>query len=113
MKLDSVIFYTNNLEKVILFYRDIVGLDIEYIQEGKFASFKFENGRLGIKQAKEEREIPGHQTVFIEVGDIEKTYNEFKEKEIIFLKELTQENWATNFSFLDPDGNKVQFIERQ
>lgn len=112
MKLDSAIFYTNNLEKILPFYRDIVGLDIEYIQEGQFASFQFENGKLGIKQAKEEREIPGHQTVFIEVEDIEKTYNEFKEKGIIFLKELTKEDWATNFSFLDPDDNKVQFIER-
>ena len=113
MKLDSAVFYTNNLEKVISFYRDIVGLDIEYIQENKFASFKFKNGRLGIKQAKEEREIPGHQTVFIEIENIEKTYNEFKAKGIIFLKELTQENWATNFSFFDPDGNKVQFIKRK
>ncbi len=113
MKLDSAIFYTNNLEKVIPFYRNIVGLNIEYIQEGKFVSFKFENGRLGIKQAKEKREIPGHQTIFIEIEDIEKTYNEFKEKGIIFLKELTQENWATNFSFLDPDGNKIQFMKRK
>jgi predicted enzyme related to lactoylglutathione lyase len=112
MKLDSAVFYTNNLEKTIPFYRDIVGLNIEYIQEGKFASFKFENGRLGIKQAKEKREISGHQTVFIEIEDIAKIYNEFKGKGVIFLKELTQENWATNFSFLDPDGNKVQFMKR-
>jgi len=113
MKLDSAIFYTNNLEKVISFYKDIVGLNIEYIQENKFASFQFENGRLGIKQAKEEREVPGNQTVFIEIEDIEKTYDEFKKRGIIFLKELTKENWAINFSFLDSDGNKVQFIKRE
>lgn len=113
MKLNSAVFYTNNLERVISFYRDVVGLDIDYIQEGKFISFKFENGKLGIKQAKEEREVPGHQTVFIEVENIEKVYNQFRAKGINFRKKLTKEGWGTNFSFLDPDGNKLQFISKQ
>jgi len=113
MKLDSAIFYTKNLDKIIPFYKEKVGLEVDYIQEDKFVSFKFKNGKLGIKQAKEEREIPGHQTVFIEVENIEKTYNQFKVKGINFRKKLTKENWATNFSFLDPDGNKLQFISKQ
>lgn len=112
MKLYSVIFYTKNLDRIIKFYRDEIGLEVDYIQEGKFVSFKLENGRLGIKQAKEEREVPGHQTVFIEVDDIGKTYNQFKEKDISFRKELTKEDWATNFSLLDPDSNKLQFIHK-
>jgi len=112
MKLNSAIFYTKDISKVISFYKGIVGLEIDYIQEGKFVSFKLENGKLGIKQAKEEREIPGHQTIFIEVRDIESVYKQFKEKGITFLKELTKEDWSTNFSFLDPDGNKLQFVSR-
>ncbi|MEK0369488.1 MAG: VOC family protein [Nitrosopumilus sp.] len=113
MKLDSVIFYTKDLDKVITFYRDKIGLEVDYIQKGKFASFKFENGKLGIKQTEEEREIPGHQTVFIEVEDIKDKYNQFKAKGINFRKELIKEDWSTNFSFLDPDGNKLQFVSRQ
>jgi len=113
MKLDSVIFYTKNLDRIIPFYKEKVGLEVDYIQEGKFASFKLENGKLGIKQAKEKREIPGHQTVFIEVENIEEVYNQFKVKGINFRKELTKEDWGTNFSFLDLDGNKLQFISRQ
>ena len=113
MEIHSAIFYTKDLNGIISFYRDIVGLEINYIQEGKFASFKLENGCLGIKQAKEEREVPGHQTVFIEVENIKKSYNQFKEKGINFLKELTEEDWATNFSFLDPDANKLQFVGKK
>lgn len=113
MKLDSAIFYTNNLGKAVSFYKDLIGLEVDYIQEGKFASFKLENGNLGIKQTKEKREIPGHQTVFIEVEDIENKYNQFKAKGINFRKELIKEDWSTNFSFLDPDGNKLQFISKQ
>ncbi len=112
MKIHSVVFYTKDLNKVVPFYRDIIGLEVDYIQEGSFASFKFENGRLGIKQAQEEREVPGYQTLFIEAKDIEAAYNQFKEKGIKFLKELTKEDWATNFSFFDPDGNKLQFISK-
>lgn len=113
MKLDSAIFYTNNLKKATSFYRVLVGLELNYVQEGKFVSFKLGNGNLGIKQAKEEREVPGHQTVFIEVEDIESQYEQFKAKGIKFSKELTKEDWATNFSFLDPDGNKVQFVSKK
>jgi len=113
MKLDSVIFYTNNLGKAVSFYCDKVGLEVDYIQEDRFASFKFKNGKLGIKKAKEEREMPGYQTVFIEVENIEEVYNQFKAKGINFRKELIKEDWGTNFSFLDPDGNKPQFISKQ
>ncbi|MDD5552215.1 MAG: VOC family protein [Candidatus Pacebacteria bacterium] len=110
MKLDSAIFYTNSLEEAIKFYKEIIGLEVDYIQEGKFASFKLDNAKLGIKQAKEEREIAGHQTVFIEVENIQEIYNQFKEKGIKFEKELVKEDWGKNFSFLDPDGNKIQFV---
>jgi len=113
MKLNSVIFYTKDLKKAISFYKEIVDLEIDYIQEGRFVSFKLGSGNLGIKQAKEEREIPGHQTVFIEAEDIENIYNQFKAKGINFRKELIKEDWATNFSFLDPDGNKLQFVSGQ
>ena len=37
MKLDSAIFYTNNLEEIISFYKDIIELEIDYIQENRFS----------------------------------------------------------------------------
>ena len=112
MKLDSAVFYTNNLDRAVAFYRDIVGLKVDYIQKGRFASFKLESVKLGIKKAVEKREIPGNQTVFIEVDNIKKIDDQFKSKKVIFLKELVTEDWATNFSILDPDGNKLQFIKK-
>mgnify|MGYP000849607126 CR=1 FL=1 len=112
MKLDSAIFYSNNLAVTLPFYRDVLGFAVDYVQEGRFVSLKLDGGKLGIKQRKEAREIPGHQTVFIEVDNIESVYKGFQEKNITFLKELTKEDWATNFSLLDPDGNKVQFLSK-
>lgn len=113
MKLDSAVFYSNNIEKVIGFYKDIIGLEVAYKREDKFVSFKFLNGvKLGVKKAVEEREKPGAQTIFIAVdGDIEKLYEKFKKLDITFYKELKLESWGKEFAILDPDGNKVEFVQ--
>jgi len=112
MNLYSAVFYTDNLEEVVSFYRDVLGFEVDYIQDGRFASFLLGSGKLGIKYKKEEREVPGHQTVFIEVDDIKDLYGRIQEKKVTMGKELVEQDWATNFSILDPDGNKVQFLER-
>ena len=114
MKLDSAVFYSNDIPAVTDFYVKILGFKVEYQQVEKFVSFIFENGgRLGIKKAVEEREKPGAQTVFIGVEDIESVYNELKAKGVVIRKDLnTLAGFGKNFSILDPDQNKVQFVER-
>lgn len=111
MNLDSAVLYSNNIEQVIPFYRDILGFTFDY-QTERFVSFLFPNGgRLGIKNKTEEREIPGHQTVFISVEKIEEKWQELKEKVPVY-KELETKPWGKEFSILDPDHNKVLFVER-
>ncbi|MBA4320228.1 MAG: hypothetical protein C0412_17665 [Flavobacterium sp.] len=112
IKLDSAVFYTSDLARAVAFYRDIIGFEVDYVQSDRYASFNLSNAKLGIKQAKEAREIPGHQTIFIECENIEEIYQQFKSKGVDILKELTTEDWAINFSILDPDGNKVQYVKR-
>lgn len=110
MKLHSAVFYTNNIDAVEDFYLNKLGIQLDYRQEDRFISFLFSNGvKLGIKKAVEEREIPGAQTVFIEVDSITEWYQRIQDKHLAILKPLTEESWATNFSILDPDKNKVQF----
>ncbi len=114
MNLDSAIFYSNNIKKIIPFYKDILGLKLEYQQEDKFVSFVFPKGvRLGIKKKTEAREIPGAQTVFVSVDNIDELYNSLKEKNINIIKDITEQDWGKNFSILDLDKNKVQFVMRR
>lgn len=110
MKISYAILYTNDLEKTVSFYKDLVGLELESHDQGRFASFKLENGSLGIKQKKEEREIPGHQSVIVSTTNIEDLYHQYKNKDVFWYKELTKEEWGTNFAILDPDGNKIEFV---
>ena len=113
MILDSVVLYTNDIEKVTEFYRDFLGMKMDYQTPERFVQFSFENGvKLGIKKTKEEREKPGSQTIFIQAENVEDLYEEFKQKGVKFYKELKIEEWATEFAILDPDGNKVEFIRR-
>jgi predicted enzyme related to lactoylglutathione lyase len=113
MQLESAVFYSNDILKVISFYTEVLGLTIERQQE-RFVSFIFSNGvELGIKNKSEEREVPGHQTIFIKSENIEKDYADIKSKGAVFNKELTEQSFGKEFSILDPDGNKILFIKRQ
>lgn len=112
MNLDSAIFYSHDIKKVIPLYRDILNFQIDYQREDKFVSFIFPNGgRLGIKKQREEREVPGYQTVFVSVENIEEFYDSLRSKMEMY-KELTEQPWGKEFSILDADKNKVLFIER-
>jgi predicted enzyme related to lactoylglutathione lyase len=114
MNLDSAVFYSNDIGRVIKFYRDVLGFVVEYQQGDKYVSFIFpNNARLGIKKKIEEREIPGAQTVFISMDKgIESWYEMLKSKGVQIYKELIIQDWGKNFSILDPDNNKVQFVEK-
>ena len=110
MHLHSAVFYTKDIDTIEEFYKDKLGFKVEYRSDDRFISLLIgDNGRLGIKKQVEEREVPGHQTVFIEVEDVERYYNEVKDRGLNILKKLTKEKWATEFTILDPDGNKVLF----
>lgn len=114
MNLDSAVFYTNDINQVVSFYRDTLGFTVEYIRDDTYVSFIFPNGaRLGIKKKVEEREVPGAQTVFISVdNNIEDLYQSCIQKELFIYKKLVVQEWGKNFSILDPDKNKVQFVEK-
>lgn len=114
MKIDSAVFYTDDINKCVEFYRVNLIFKIEYQQSDKFVSFIFDDGsRLGIKKASEERELPGAQTAFISCDDIESYYQNIRQKGLNIYKELSDENWGKNFSILDVDGNKLQFVSRK
>ncbi|KXK08644.1 MAG: Glyoxalase-like domain protein [Microgenomates bacterium OLB22] len=111
MELHSAVFYTRDIDSVEKFYHHTLGLEIEYRQQDAFISFIFSNNvRLGIKMAVEEREIPGAQTIFVKVDDIDRWYEKAEQLKLRIRKKLVVESWGTNFSILDPDGNKVQFV---
>lgn len=113
MDLDSAIFYSQDIEKVIPFYVDILGFKVEYHRPKEFVSFMFANGvRLGIKTKTRDREKPGHQTVFIATKEIEKVYADLGQKKVNFFSKLIEQPWGKEFSLLDSDDNRILFVQR-
>ena len=113
MKLDSAVLYSNNIERAVEFYRDLIGLKVDYVEHDSFASFWFDNARLSIKKKSEARELPGAQTIFIATEKIKKDYGRMKKRNVKFLKELIERPWGLEFSIADPDGNKIEFVQRK
>lgn len=112
--LEAVVFYTNDIDKVVNFYTRQIGLELEYRSGDKYASFLFDNGvKLGIKKAVEKREIPGSQTFFLATEDAKSEYENAQKKGLNIYEELVEEPWALEFSVLDPDGNKIEYVQNK
>lgn len=111
MQLTGPIFYSSNLEKSVKFFKTL-GLRVVNIDEDKFASLEFEDGKqLGIKNETGGREIPGSQTMMVKPNDIIETYDQMKERGIDIVRELKSEDWGKLFIVQDPDGNWIEFID--
>jgi len=114
MKLDSAVFYSNDIPEIVKYYIEQIGLMLEYQQGEKYASFPLDGGvRLGIKKTSEEREVPGAQTIFLAVDDAEAAYKKAQDKKLNICKELVDQPWGIEFSVLDHDNNKILFIQRK
>jgi uncharacterized glyoxalase superfamily protein PhnB len=114
MKLHSAVFYSKDLEPLISFYTDFLGATIENKQENRFMYIRLpDSSRIGIKVGTKEREVPGYQTVFVDVKDMESWYNKAVSLSLTIYKHLKEEPWGKEFSVLDPDGNKIVFYEEK
>ena len=112
MKLHSAVFYSKDLEPLISFYEEYLEAKIEGRQGNRFMYVCLpDNSRIAIKVGNQQREVPGHQSVFLDVGDLEAWYQKALDKKVTIYKHLVQEPWGKEFSVLDPDGNKVVFYE--
>lgn len=114
LDLDSAVFYTKDMKKVIDFYTNKLGLKLEFNENDYFVSFIFPSGKkLGIRQEKGERERAGHQTVFLSVDDIEKEFENIKRSGgFNIYRELENHSWGKAFAIMDPDNNKIEFVEK-
>jgi predicted enzyme related to lactoylglutathione lyase len=115
MDLDSAILYSNDIARIRKFYEQTVGLKFEYQDGDHYVSFIFPNGgRLGINKPEPQfaaRDKPGHQTVFIRTKEIRKEYERCQKLGLEFFEPYEEHDWGTFFAVLDPDGNKLAYIQ--
>jgi len=112
MKLAYAVFYTNNLKKICDFYDNVLSFERAFGND-TFVAYKIGDALLGVKKAEISREIPGHQTVIIEVPDADKLYLELKHKEVTIFSQISNDYWGRNFSILDLDLNRIEFFTKK
>lgn len=111
MKLRNVIFYVSNIKKSVDFYKS---LNFEVAQDfGHFISFKTDNEGLyfSIMQPDTLGKEPGKQVCCFYTTNIEKLYEEMKNKKVEIATELFTASFGKTFSIRDLDRNKIEFVE--
>ena len=109
----SITFYVSDLEKAAKFYEETLGLEKKY-EYSSYVGFECGGVEIGLIQKLKEGQKVGPTSPSVEflVDDVEKVYNELKNKEVKFIKELHEEPWGgKQATFTDPDGNILEITQ--
>ncbi len=124
MKLTHVRILTRNFERSLEFYEKKLGLPVKHKSEN-LGYVEFDTGNatlailtcdtlakaINIEMGKGIEGCYEKTTIILQVDDVDKTYNELKEKGIVFIEHpKTMEDWGIRMVHTrDPDGNLIEF----
>ena len=113
--LAGVIIWTDDLGRMVDFYRDTLGLT-PHSERPHFVSFKWGDVRLGIGShsgVKGRSSDPYRVMVNLDVGDIHATHERLLGAGVEFIRPPEPERWGGWVcTFTDPDGNILQLLEQ-
>lgn len=113
-ELVGVNVWTENLERLVVFYRDVLGLRLHH-HHGNFANFVFGHIRLNLgwhDRVQGRAGDPYRIMINLRVDDIHHEYLRLKKLGVEFIREPEQEIWGGWVStLLDPDGNTLQLLQ--
>jgi lactoylglutathione lyase len=111
----GVIIWTEDLDRLFVFYGDTLGLTPHSIRP-HFIAFRWGDMRLGLgKHARVRGPSRDPYRIMINLGvdDIHRIYAALRAKGVAFLKPPTQEEWGGWVAtFVDPDGNILQLLQQ-
>jgi catechol 2,3-dioxygenase-like lactoylglutathione lyase family enzyme len=123
VKFDMIGLFVSDLEKMVCFYRDVVGLDIDWNGEGPYAEFTHEGIRFSMFERnmlpdllKQEPTYPkglnGTFELALNVGDpdnVDTTFESMVSKGAKPVYTPRNEPWKMRSAVvLDPDGNMIE-----
>ena len=112
--LDTAIVYVGDIKKSKQFYVEILKFNV-VDDQGKFVSFKVsgdDKTRVALNGMNKKDHHPGFQTLILASDNIQKVYDYLKQKQVKFILELVHKHWGDTFIIEDPDGNKIEVVER-
>jgi catechol 2,3-dioxygenase-like lactoylglutathione lyase family enzyme len=108
-------YCTQNLEKALKFYKDILGLKL-LVQNEEWIEFEVGVQRLALRlvdpwTASTESPNANGAMIWLEAHPIEETINTLKNKKVIFINDLKVFSYGKTATFKDPDGNLIGLYE--
>lgn len=123
MKLEPMI-YTTNMENSIVFYRDVLGFEIDEFypdrQKPSWVAIRIGNDRLGIGKTFADinhklhpRGVDGSGVQFyIQVANVDQIYEKYRNK-VEIIDDIETKPWGDReFTFKDPDGYLISFYSK-
>jgi predicted enzyme related to lactoylglutathione lyase len=111
----GVIIWTNNLDRLLAFYRGTLGLEPHSVRPD-FVVFKWGEMRLslGIHSRVEGRtKEPDRVMVNLGVEDIHEVHDSLRSRGVRFSRSPEKEHWGGWVAtFSDPDGNTLQLLQQ-
>ncbi|MEA2553588.1 MAG: hypothetical protein QOJ65_1764 [Fimbriimonadaceae bacterium] len=106
VKLEGLTLHVANVDASVDFYKKIPGAELMMQFAGKFAMFKFGEGRLGLVQSDQ----PGFHVELGTEGNLDAMYEAVRTAGIEPAGPPTQRPWGRrDFHVHDPDGNLLEF----
>ena len=111
----GVTVWTDDLERLVEFYRDTLGLALRGSHHG-WANFAFGEMRLNLglhDQVHGPSKDPYRVMLSFCVDNIQSEYGRLSEQGVEFIRVPEKEDWGGMVAtFLDPDGNVLQLLEK-
>ena len=115
ISLAGVIMWTDNLEAMAGFYRDVLRLPVHSVRP-HFVAFQLGEARLSVglhSQVIGPAKEPVRVAVNLNVPDIHAAHRDLTARGVAFLRQPEQEHWGGWVaSFRDPDGNLLQLLQQ-
>ena len=116
-KIDAAVLFVQDLEKCMLFYRDVLGIPVTFsdpvshafkLGDFDFVLLTFEAAAQMItEEAVSLHKEAGHRVLLcVGVEDVRAVYKAFTEKGVVFIKPPVDQAWGRCTAyFADPEGN--------
>src|SRR5919205_296628 len=108
-RIGAIILLVSDVKKSLIFYRDILGMELKKESEDWIEFVKHGTTVLALHPTKK-RKI-NSMLVGFNVSNLESVCSELEKKEVKFYKKLTEEPFGKHAIIKDPDGHFISLTE--
>jgi len=110
-RLNNITIPVSDLKKTVEFYEKVLGLKKES-EWSTYVIFDCGGVELAFEPGGSKGEKKGSPYIFLIVDDVDKEYEQLKEKGVKFKSEPKDQPWGGRVASLtDPDGNKICLLQ--